>query len=117
MSSSVAGDSILTIRLIKSFEFRNIKLMVLRNLDLATMTGADLKKRIGEEMASSSSYKIYRSCQFDSLQIYSVPQQCKPNALVVDTSSTYATLIDDNRCLSEQLIGMPLEEKMSMCEN
>ena len=76
----------ITIRLIKSFEFRNVKNMVL-HVD-PKIKVSDLKLKINETIQTSPAFRTMRTHKFETLQIYFHPHSFKPNALVIDTAIT-----------------------------
>ena len=54
----------LTIRMVRSFEYRNIKSLVLRDLDLNTLTLADLIVKANEAIQTLPAYATYRTHPF-----------------------------------------------------
>ncbi|KAJ1984999.1 hypothetical protein H4R33_004192 [Dimargaris cristalligena] len=63
-----ANKGVVTVRLIKSFEYRTFKNVVLKNIDFAQTTVGDLKKQI----------------QHDTLKIYTKAHGSKTNNLIVN---------------------------------
>ncbi|KAJ2691711.1 hypothetical protein H4R19_006302, partial [Coemansia spiralis] len=65
------GDAtiLVTIRVIKSFEYRTCRNIVLR-VDPAAMTVGELKQACLERIGSETKFKPYRNVGFDTLKIY-----------------------------------------------
>ena len=90
-----------TVRLIRSFEYRTVRLLVLHNINLDTETPKDLLKRVEEVIDRDANYKIFRNFPLglilgapyslvltllflDTLKIYVQPQASKSNHLVIN---------------------------------
>eukprot|EP01117_Protostelium_nocturnum_P006196 TRINITY_DN2234_c1_g1_i1.p1 TRINITY_DN2234_c1_g1~~TRINITY_DN2234_c1_g1_i1.p1 ORF type:complete len:101 (-),score=23.45 TRINITY_DN2234_c1_g1_i1:520-822(-) len=73
------SDSILTIRLIRSFEYRTTKNMILTGLCLSEITVSQLKSMIREKISSNPSFKAYQNLPLDTLKIYSKAHGAKVN--------------------------------------
>lgn len=54
-------DAVLTVRIIKSFAYRNMKALVLKGLDLTTMSVADLEERCRK----GESGRVFAVCRVD----------------------------------------------------
>lgn len=57
-------DAIITVRVIKSFEYRTHKALVLRGVDLTTTTVEALVKRCNDEIKTAAGFKPYRTLKF-----------------------------------------------------
>ncbi|EME25789.1 uncharacterized protein Gasu_65490 [Galdieria sulphuraria] len=78
------SDLILNIRLIKSFEYRNIKYLVLKNVAPST-TGRELKELIDSKIRSSQNLTTFVNCPFDTVKIYTLSDQSfKDHSLVIN---------------------------------
>ena len=88
----------LTFRLIRSFEFRNIKHMILHDIP-PSMTFGELFQRVQSTIQSDSKYLPIRKHPFDTIQLYYRPHEFKPNFLVIDSSLQNPMLgIEDPTC-------------------
>ena len=100
----VATDSLLVIRVIKSFPYRVVKNLVLSHVDLTITTVKDLKQQITNgistarssfigEIQKRSEFKSFRNLVYDTLKIYVKAHEFKvPNfmsILTVDTKSNH----------------------------
>ncbi|CAE6457378.1 unnamed protein product [Rhizoctonia solani] len=68
----------ITVRVIKSFEYRTEKSLVLHALDLEHMTVGDLKERVRNAVKTESGWKPYRTVQLDTLKLYTKAHGAKP---------------------------------------
>lgn len=71
--SSPPAPSILTVRLIRSLEYRNWRPIVIRDCDLATMTWGILRERIRDALVNSPLESLpspFRNAQFyDAIKV------------------------------------------------
>ncbi|KAN0061271.1 hypothetical protein ACQY0O_006117 [Thecaphora frezii] len=79
-------DAIITVRIIKSFEFRSMKPFVVKSIDLTTTTVHALKQRCLEEIRTSPSFKPFRSFagQLDTLKHYTRAHGSKTTNLIIN---------------------------------
>jgi len=69
---------VLTIYLVKSFEYRTMKTMVLKDIDL-DMTASQLKELIDSNIQSQAAFLPYRNATLDTLRIMTKAHGAKPN--------------------------------------
>jgi len=69
---------VLTIYLVKSFEYRTMKTMVLKDVDLS-MKASELMAQISSTIQNQSAYVPYRNATLDTLRIMTKAQGAKPN--------------------------------------
>jgi transposase-like protein len=69
--------AVLTIRLIRSFEYRNVKMMILKNVDLDNTTTQQLLETILKEIQTQSAYLPHRTRNYDVLKMYHKPHSFK----------------------------------------
>ena len=93
----------LTIRLIRSFVYRNIKHVVLREVP-QSLTFGELKERVKEVIQKDPKHIPLRKHVFDTMQLYCMPHEFKPNFLVIDSSlkDPMAGIKEDGRTLAEE---------------
>ena len=74
----------ITIRLIKSFEYRAIKNVILRSVPL-TSTVRELRGRIGEEIDKSSTLPTpFKKADYDTIKIFTFAHGQKPNNTAIN---------------------------------
>lgn len=66
----------LTIRLIRSFEYRTHKNLILKNVPKSLSLMA-LKHIIADRITQDSSFKVYRNTPFDTFKIFTKPHGSK----------------------------------------
>ncbi|WVF66332.1 hypothetical protein IAT40_001072 [Kwoniella sp. CBS 6097] len=77
-------DATLTIRVIKSFEFRTQKSMVLKHLNLAEMSVGELMELVRDEIKKQSGFKPYRTLVLDTMKLYTVAHGHKTTNLIIN---------------------------------
>ncbi|KAF9110017.1 hypothetical protein BGX27_006878 [Mortierella sp. AM989] len=74
----------LTIRVIKSFEYRTSKNLILHNIDLTTTTVGQLRALIIEKVKTTPGWKPYHNVVFDTLKIYTKAHGSKTMNLIIN---------------------------------
>ncbi|WBW74366.1 DUF2340, C2orf76-like protein [Schizosaccharomyces osmophilus] len=92
--------AIITIRVIRNFEYRTLKNVVFHDIDLSTTTVGQLKKIIQNRIQTDSALKIYRTTHFDTLKIYVKAQQHKTQNLAINLDHDDWILTDDHQTLA-----------------
>ncbi|CCF60482.1 hypothetical protein KAFR_0K01280 [Kazachstania africana CBS 2517] len=77
-------SSTLTIRIIKSFPYRNVKSIVLSNYDLKEKTGHDLFNDVLKKINNEGAYRPYRNVNYDTMKIYTHAHGSKTVNLVIN---------------------------------
>jgi hypothetical protein len=72
---------ILTIHCIRSFEYRNIKVLVLKDVE-DTLTLSQLHHLIHHNIQTRPEFVAYRKAKFDTLRILNFPHGAKSNNLI-----------------------------------
>ncbi|CAD6569518.1 MAG: hypothetical protein CYPHOPRED_003407 [Cyphobasidiales sp. Tagirdzhanova-0007] len=101
-------DSVLTIRLIKSFEYRTTKNLVLQHVDLRTTTVAHLKEQVLSEISKLPALKAYRLAKLDTLKLYTKAHGAKTTNLIINLDKDDWILDDPNATL---LSDSPIENE------
>lgn len=101
----------LTVRVIKSFEFRTERSLVLRDIDLDTTTVGDLKEITRNAIQTQPGWKPYRSAHFDTLKLYTQAHGAKTTNLIINLDHDEWILSDDGKSLSE--CGLENETEVS----
>ncbi|KAI0262965.1 hypothetical protein BC834DRAFT_889881 [Gloeopeniophorella convolvens] len=94
-------SAILTIRVIKSFEFRTERSLVLRDVDLEKTTVGDLKARVRDAIQTQPGWKPYRAAVFDTLKLYTQAHAAKTTNLIINLDHDEWILSDDSKTLVE----------------
>ncbi|WVQ85218.1 hypothetical protein IAT38_007383 [Cryptococcus sp. DSM 104549] len=77
-------DATITVRVIKSFEFRTQKSMVLQHLDLSELTVAALMDLVRERMKTAPGFKPYKTLVLDTMKLYTVAHGHKTTNLIIN---------------------------------
>ncbi|KAF8610213.1 hypothetical protein BDV93DRAFT_517377 [Ceratobasidium sp. AG-I] len=101
----------LTIRVIKSFEYRTEKSLVLRALDLEKMTVGELKTRVLHAVRTEPGWKAYRTVELDTLKLYTKAHGAKTTNLIINLDHDEWILNDDSAVLAT--IGFENETEVS----
>lgn len=107
-------SAVITVRLIKNFEYRAVKSVVLKDFDLTTVTAAGLIERCKQEVRTVPGYKVYRpildkfgaSLLTDTLKLYAQAHGAKTTHLVINLDHPEWILDNDSpKTLSELGVG------------
>ncbi|KAF0388162.1 eukaryotic protein [Gigaspora margarita] len=93
-------EAIITIRIIKNFEYRTVKNLVLQNIKLDIMTIGELKKIIIEKINVTPAFKLFRNVDYDTLKIYMKAHRSKTQNLIINLDNDEWILNDENASLS-----------------
>lgn len=77
-------DATLTVRLVRSFEYRTIKNHVFRHVDLTTCTPARLIADVREVVATAGGFRPYRTVDFNAAKVYSHAHLTKTQNLSIN---------------------------------
>jgi len=88
-------DSLLVVRVIKSFSYRVVKNLVLPHIDLTATTIGDLKKRVNEEIQKHPGFKAFRKADFDTMKIYVKAHESKTQNLIINLENDDWIMNDD----------------------
>ncbi|GJQ08333.1 hypothetical protein GpartN1_g124.t1 [Galdieria partita] len=101
-------DLILNIRLIKSFEYRNIRYLLLKNI-LPSTTGRELKQLIDIKIRSSPNLATFVNCPFDTIKVYTLSDQSFKDQSLVINFDHEDWIIRDNETLQSKGISSGAE--------
>jgi len=93
------GASI-TIRVVRSLAYRNVKNLVIKGIDLATMTVGQLEKLICDRIQSTPGFGPYRNHKCDTLKIYTLKHGHKSNNLTMNLDHDEWILADKSATLA-----------------
>ncbi|WFD19171.1 hypothetical protein MCAP1_001394 [Malassezia caprae] len=79
-------SAVITVRIIKNFEYRTMKPLVLKDVDLTTLTARALMERCREEVAAQPAFRVYRNVvgSLDTLKIYTHAHGAKTTNLIIN---------------------------------
>ncbi|KDN51740.1 hypothetical protein RSAG8_00288, partial [Rhizoctonia solani AG-8 WAC10335] len=101
----------ITVRVIKSFEYRTEKSLVLHALDLEHMTVGELKERVRNAVKTEPGWKAYRTVQLDTLKLYTKAHGAKTTNLIINLDHDEWILEDDSAILAS--LGFENETEVS----
>ncbi|KAJ7349433.1 hypothetical protein B0H14DRAFT_3055258 [Mycena olivaceomarginata] len=101
----------LTVRIIKSFEFRTEKSLVLHNVNLQTTTVGELKHLARAAVANQPGWKPYRNVVLDTLKLYTHAHGAKTTNLIINLDHDDWILGDESQLLSD--LGFENETEVS----
>jgi len=104
-------SAIITIRVIKSFEFRTERSLVLRDINLETTTVGGLKETVRNVIQTQPGWKPYRSAHFDTLKLYTQAHGAKTTNLIINLDHDEWILSDESSPLSD--CGLENETEVS----
>ncbi|KAI3405745.1 hypothetical protein KGF56_001352 [Candida oxycetoniae] len=79
-----ATDALITVRIIKSFPYRNVKNLIIKDIDLKSTTPAQLFTKVITEINTLGAFRPFRNVVYDSLKIYSQAHGSKSMNLVIN---------------------------------
>lgn len=79
-----ASDALVTIRIIKSFTYRNVKNHVIPSINLKTTTPSELLAIIRNTISTTGSFRPYRNIVYDTLKVYTHAHGSKSMNLVIN---------------------------------
>ncbi|KAF9264924.1 cytoplasmic protein [Marasmius fiardii PR-910] len=91
----------ITVRIIKSFQYRTEKSLVLRSLDLTTTTVKDLKEIATQAVQTQSGWKPFRNVHLDTLKLYSQAHGAKTTNLIINLDHDDWILDDEDKTLAD----------------
>lgn len=101
----------ITVRVIKSFEYRTEKSLVLHALDLEHMTVGELKARVLQAVKTEPGWKAYRTVELDTLKLYTKAHGAKTTNLIINLDHDEWILKDDSAVLAS--LGFENETEVS----
>ncbi|EFA83354.1 hypothetical protein PPL_04147 [Heterostelium album PN500] len=92
---------ILTIRVVKSLEYRNIKNLLVHGSDL-NMKVSEFKKYVLEKIQTTAGFLPFRTLDLNTMKIFFIPHKQKPNNLTINLENDENYILKDDLTLSEQ---------------
>ncbi|KAG6861750.1 hypothetical protein C0995_012755 [Termitomyces sp. Mi166 len=100
------SSATLTVRIIKSFQYRTERSLVLHELNLETTTVADLKNIARNAVLTHPGWKPYRSVTLDTLKLYTKAHGAKTTNLIINLDHDDWILDNDNKTLADCGFGV-----------
>ncbi|KAI0075818.1 hypothetical protein K474DRAFT_1708710 [Panus rudis PR-1116 ss-1] len=104
-------DATLTVRVIKSFEYRTEKSLVLHHVNLETTTVGELKDLVRQTIQTQGAWRPYRNVQLDTLKLYTKAHGAKTSNLIINLDHDEWILDDDSKILAD--LGFENETEVS----
>jgi len=101
----------LTLRIIKSFEYRTEKSLVLHHVNLEATTVGRLKEIAKETIQSQPVWKPYRTVNHDTIKLYTKAHGAKTTNLIINLDHDDWILDDDSKLLMD--VGFENETEVS----
>ncbi|KAF9653165.1 hypothetical protein BDM02DRAFT_3108329 [Thelephora ganbajun] len=102
----------LTLRIIKSFEYRTEKSLVLHDVNLETTTVGRLKEIAKETVQIQPAWKPYRTVNLDAMKLYTKAHGAKTTNLIINLDHDDWILGDDSKLLAD--VGFENETEVSL---
>jgi hypothetical protein len=102
----------LTLRIIKSFEYRTERSLVLHNVNLEAITVGKLKDIAHQAVQTQPGWKPYRNVVFDTVKLYTKAHGAKTTNLIINLDHDEWILEDDSAILAE--LGFENETEVSL---
>ncbi|KAF8061038.1 hypothetical protein FPV67DRAFT_1509006 [Lyophyllum atratum] len=91
----------LTVRVIKSFEYRTERSLVLHEINLETCTVGQLKDIARKAVLTQSGWKPYRNVNLDTLKLYTKAHGAKTTNLIINLDNDEWILSCDDKTLAD----------------
>ncbi|KOS12470.1 hypothetical protein Malapachy_2886 [Malassezia pachydermatis] len=117
-------NAIITVRIIKNFEYRTMKALVLKDVDLTQLTAATLIDRCKQEVAKQPAFKAYRNVInslgrlplgliTDTLKLYTQAHGAKTTNLIINLDHP-EWILDSNAPTPLSDLGVQNETELSL---
>jgi len=84
-SSTASTDATMTVRLIKSFEYKNFRNVVFHHVDLTKLTLTDLEALVWERVQGNAVLsRLFPPGTLDTFKLYCQPHQAKTNNPIIN---------------------------------
>ncbi|RCK67868.1 Altered inheritance rate of mitochondria protein 29 [Candida viswanathii] len=79
-----ATDSLITVRIIKSFPYRNVKNHIIKDIDLKATTPKQLLEKLVDVINTTGALRPYRNVEYNTVKIYTKAHGSKSMNLVIN---------------------------------
>ncbi|KAF8136236.1 hypothetical protein EV363DRAFT_1395352 [Boletus edulis] len=104
-------EATITVRVIKSFEYRTERSLVLHKLNLEATTVGGLKEIVRQAVQTGSAWRPYRNAVLDTLKLYTKAHGAKTTNLIINLDHDDWILEDDDKILAD--VGLENETEVS----
>ncbi|KII88805.1 hypothetical protein PLICRDRAFT_54628 [Plicaturopsis crispa FD-325 SS-3] len=94
-------NATLTLRIIKSFEYRTERSLVLHSVNLETTSVGELKEIARQAVKTQPGWKPYRNVELDTLKLYTKAHGAKTTNLIINLDHDEWILEDDSKMLAD----------------
>ncbi|KIM80920.1 hypothetical protein PILCRDRAFT_97895 [Piloderma croceum F 1598] len=102
----------LTLRIIKSFEYRTEKSLVLHGVNLETTTVGELKNIARQAVQTQLGWKPYRNVALDTMKLYTKAHGAKTTNLIINLDHEEWIIDDSSKILAD--LGFENETEVSL---
>ena len=107
-----ATDSVITIRIVKSFPYRNVKNHIIHSINLKETKPKDLLQQMINVINTTGAYRPYRNVEYDTLKIYTKAHGTKSMNLVINFDDDEGLIIQSpNVNLDKSLWDLGIENE------
>ncbi|KAK9376722.1 uncharacterized protein V1513DRAFT_212487 [Lipomyces chichibuensis] len=107
-----ATDAIITLRVIKSFEYRTERNLILKDIDLTRTTVGDLLELAKKCIMTQSAFRAFRNVEYNTLKLYTKAHGSKTTNLIINLENDDWILSDHSKTLQE--CGIENETEISL---
>ncbi|KAF8448084.1 hypothetical protein L210DRAFT_2836682 [Boletus edulis BED1] len=104
-------EATITVRVIKSFEYRTERSLVLHKLNLEATTVGGLKEIVRQAVQTGPAWRPYRNAVLDTLKLYTKAHGAKTTNLIINLDHDDWILEDDDKILAD--VGLENETEVS----
>ncbi|KAI9566543.1 hypothetical protein HD554DRAFT_2025364 [Boletus coccyginus] len=98
-------EATITVRVIKSFEYRTERSLVLHKLNLETTTVGGLKEIVRQAIQTGPAWRPYRNAILDTFKLYTKAHGAKTTNLIINLDHDEWILEDDDKILADVGLG------------
>lgn len=103
----------ITVRLVRSFEYKTVRSLYFHDLDLASTTLLALKQMVDERVRTTPALKLMEAVPFDTFKLYSQPHGAKTSNPVINLNNDEVMVLEDWERTLERL-GFQNETEVSL---
>ncbi|KAK9332261.1 hypothetical protein V1520DRAFT_33368 [Lipomyces starkeyi] len=107
-----ATDAIITLRVIKSFEYRTERNLILKDIDLTMTTVGDLLELAKKCIMTQGVFRAFRNVEYNTLKLYTKAHGSKTTNLIINLENDDWILPDHSKTLQE--CGIENETEISL---
>ncbi|KAK9313853.1 hypothetical protein V1522DRAFT_351234 [Lipomyces starkeyi] len=107
-----ATDAIITLRVIKSFEYRTERNLILKDIDLTRTTVGDLLELAKKCIMTQGGFRAFRNVEYNTLKLYTKAHGSKTTNLIINLENDDWILSDHSKMLQE--CGIENETEISL---